>query len=231
MDADFHDDRPRGHLASPTTCARSSPGSSIRDSFFETHAHWARNVVVGFARLDGHVVGVIANQPEVLAGVLDIDASRKASRFIRTCNAFHVPLISLVDVPGFLPGTHQEHGAVIDHGAKLLYAYCEATVPKLSVILRKAYGGAYIVMSSKHVGGDINLSWPRAEIAVMGAAGAVEVLNRREIAAARDPEAKKSTSSSATTRTPSSTRPSPRAAATSTRSSSPTRPGVSCAGS
>lgn len=159
-------------------------------SFFEVHAGWARNVVVGFARMDGHVVGLVANQPEVLAGVLDIDASRKAARFIRTCNAFHIPIISLVDVPGFLPGTHQEHGAVIDHGAKLLYAYCEATVPKLSVILRKAYGGAYIVMSSKHVGGDINLAWPNAEIAVMGAAGAVEVLNRREIAAAEDPLAK-----------------------------------------
>ncbi len=162
-----------------------------RDSFFEVHDNWAKNVVVGFGRLGGNVVGIIANQPAVLAGVLDIDASRKAARFIRTCNAFNVPLVSLVDVPGFLPGRHQEHGAVIDHGAKLLYAYCEAVVPKLSVILRKAYGGAYIVMSSKHVGGDINLAWPNAEIAVMGAAGAVEVLNRREIAAADDPDAKK----------------------------------------
>ena len=160
------------------------------DTFFEIHENWAKNVVVGFARMGGHSVGIIANQPLTLAGVLDIDSSRKAARFIRTCNAFNVPIISLVDVPGFLPGRHQEHGAVIDHGAKLLYAYCEARVPKLSVILRKAYGGAYIVMSSKHVGGDINLAWPRAEIAVMGAAGAVEVLNRREIAAADDPEAK-----------------------------------------
>jgi acetyl-CoA carboxylase carboxyltransferase component len=162
-----------------------------KDSFFEVHEHWAKNVVVGFARLGGHVVGVIANQPLFQAGVLDIDASRKASRFIRTCNGFHIPIISLVDVPGFLPGRQQEHQGVIDHGAKLLYAYCEATVPKLSVILRKAYGGAYIVMSSKHVGGDINLAWPSAEIAVMGANGAVEILNRREIAAADDPEAKK----------------------------------------
>ena len=161
-----------------------------RDSFFEVQDRWAQNVVVGFARLDGHVVGIIANQPLVLAGVLDIDASRKAARFIRTCNAFNVPIVSLVDVPGFLPGRHQEHGAVIDHGAKLLYAYCEARVPKLSVILRKAYGGAYIVMSSKHVGGDINLAWPNAEIAVMGAAGAVEVLNHREISSADDPAAK-----------------------------------------
>ncbi len=159
-------------------------------SFFEVQDRWAQNVVVGFARLDGHVVGIIANQPLVLAGVLDINASRKASRFIRTCNAFNIPLVSLVDVPGFLPGRAQEHDGVIDHGAKLLYAYCEARVPKLSVILRKAYGGAYIVMSSKHVGGDINLAWPNAEIAVMGAAGAVEVLNRREIEAADDPAAK-----------------------------------------
>lgn len=160
------------------------------DSFFEIHAGWAENIVVGFARLSGNVVGIVANQPIHLAGVLDIDASRKAARFIRTCNAFNIPLVSLVDVPGFLPGRAQEHQGVIDHGAKLLYAYCEATVPKLSVILRKAYGGAYIVMSSKHVGGDINLSWPSAEIAVMGAAGAVEILNRREIAAADDPLAK-----------------------------------------
>lgn len=162
-----------------------------RDSFFEVHAHWAKNVVVGFGRLGGHVVGIVANQPAELAGVLDIDASRKAARFIRTCNGFHIPIVSLVDVPGFLPGRQQEHGGVIDHGAKLLYAYCEATVPKLSVIVRKSYGGAYIVMSSKHVGGDINLAWPHAEIAVMGAQGAVEILNRRDIAAADDPDAKK----------------------------------------
>ncbi len=162
-----------------------------KDSFFEVHPHWAKNIVVGFARLGGHVIGIVANQPAELAGVLDIDASRKAARFIRTCNGFHIPIVSLVDVPGFLPGRQQEHAGVIDHGAKLLYAYCEATVPKLSVILRKSYGGAYIVMSSKHVGGDINLSWPKAEIAVMGAKGAVEILNRRDIAAADDPDAKK----------------------------------------
>ncbi|MEZ4462528.1 MAG: acyl-CoA carboxylase subunit beta [bacterium] len=159
-------------------------------SFYEVHERWAQNIVVGFARLDGDVVGIIANQPLVLAGVLDIDSSRKGARFIRTCNAFNIPIISLVDVPGFLPGRHQEEGGVINHGAKLLYAYCEATVPKLSVIVRKAYGGAYIVMSSKHVGGDINLAWPSAEIAVMGAAGAVEVLNHREIASAEDSAAK-----------------------------------------
>ena len=160
------------------------------ESFFEVQSRWAKNIVVGFGRLGGHVIGVVANQPRVKAGVLDIDASRKGARFIRTCNAFGIPLVSLVDVPGFMPGSKQEHGGVIDHGAKLLYAYCEATVPKLSVILRKAYGGAYIVMSSKHVGGDVNLAWPSAEIAVMGAPGAVEVLNRREIAAADDPQAK-----------------------------------------
>lgn len=161
-----------------------------QDSFFEIHRLWAENIIVGFARLGGHVVGVVANNPGHLAGVLDIDSSRKGARFIRTCNAFNVPIVSVVDVPGFMPGRHQEHGGVIDHGAKLLYAYCEASVPKLSVILRKAYGGAYIVMSSKHVGGDINLAWPNAEIAVMGAAGAVEVLNHREIRAADDPVAK-----------------------------------------
>lgn len=159
-------------------------------SFLEVHEHWAKNVVVGFGRLGGHVVGIVANQPAEMAGVLDIDSSRKAARFIRTCNGFHIPIISLIDVPGFLPGKAQEHGGVIDHGAKLLYAYCEATVPKLSVIIRKSYGGAYIVMSSKHVGGDINLAWPHAEIAVMGALGAVEVLNRREIEAADDPQSK-----------------------------------------
>jgi acetyl-CoA carboxylase carboxyltransferase component len=157
-------------------------------SFLEVHAAWARNVMVGFARLGGAPVGVIANQPAHLAGVLDIDASRKAARFIRTCNAFNVPLVSFVDVPGFLPGVDQEHGAVIGHGAKLLYAYCEATVPKLSVIVRKAYGGAYIVMSSKHVGGDCNLAWPTAEIAVMGAKGAVEILHSKELAGHAEPE-------------------------------------------
>ena len=150
-------------------------------SFLEIHEDFARNVVVGFGRLDGRPVGLVANNPAHLAGVLDISASRKAARFIRLCDAFNLPVISLVDVPGFLPGTDQERGAIITHGAKLLYAYCEATVPKLSVILRKAYGGAYIVMSSKHVGGDFNLAWPNAEIAVMGAPGAVEILYKREL--------------------------------------------------
>ena len=139
-----------------------------QDSFFEVHAHWAPNVVVGLARIEGQTVGIIANQPLHLAGVLDIEASRKAARFIRTCDAFNIPLVSLIDVPGFLPGRAQEHQGVIDHGAKLLYAYCEATVPKISVIVRKAYGGAYIVMSSKHVGGDINLAWPSAESLHLG---------------------------------------------------------------
>ena len=159
-------------------------------TFFEVQAGWAKNLVIGYGRLGGHVIGIVANQPRERAGVLDINASRKGARFIRTCNAFGIPLVSLVDVPGFMPGKKEEHGGVIDHGAKLLYAYCEATVPKLSVILRKAYGGAYIVMSSQHVGGDVNLAWPQAEIAVMGAQGAVEVLNRRDIAAADDPEAR-----------------------------------------
>jgi acetyl-CoA carboxylase carboxyltransferase component len=160
-----------------------------RDSFLEIQKSFAGNIVIGLARLAGKSVGVIANQPATLAGVLDIDASRKAARFIRTCNAFRIPLITFVDVPGFLPGQDQEHGGVIVHGAKLLYAYCESSVPKLSVIMRKSYGGAYIVMSSKHVGGDVVLSWPTAEIAVMGAKGAVEILYKREIAAAADPKA------------------------------------------
>ncbi|MBN2530039.1 MAG: acyl-CoA carboxylase subunit beta [Deltaproteobacteria bacterium] len=157
-------------------------------SFFEIQKNWAKNVVVGFARLGGYSVGVIANQPGMMAGVLDCDASRKAARFIRTCNSFNIPIISLIDVPGFLPGTGQEHNGVIAHGAKLMYAYCEATVPKIAVIMRKAYGGAYIVMSSKHVGADVNLAWPTAEVAVMGAAGAVEVLFRKEITQAEDQE-------------------------------------------
>lgn len=163
-----------------------------RGSFMEVQERFAGNIVVGFARLAGKVVGVVANQPAVLAGVLDIDSSRKGARFIRTCNAFRIPILSFVDVPGFLPGQDQEHHGVIVHGAKLLYAYCESDVPKLSVILRKSYGGAYIVMSSKHVGGDIVLAWPSAEIAVMGAKGAVEVLYKREIAAAEDPKAEMS---------------------------------------
>lgn len=158
------------------------------DSFLEMRERWAANVRVGFARLGGYPVGIVANNPAVLAGVLDIDASRKAGRFIRTCNAFGLPIVSFIDVPGFLPGTEQEHNGIIDHGAKLAFAYCEATVPKLSVILRKAYGGAYIVMSSKHVGGDFNLSWPNAEIAVMGASGAVEILHGKELRNHEDPD-------------------------------------------
>jgi acetyl-CoA carboxylase carboxyltransferase component len=161
-----------------------------RDSFFEVHQHFAANIVVGFARLGGRVVGVVANQPKVLAGVLDIKSSIKAARFVRFCDAFNVPLITFEDVPGFLPGTDQEWGGIIVHGAKLLYAYCEATVPKLTVITRKAYGGAYDVMSSKHIRGDLNLAWPGAEIAVMGAEGAVAIVNRKEISEAKDPKAR-----------------------------------------
>ncbi len=157
--------------------------------FHEIHVAFAGNILVGFARLGGKPVGIIANQPAVLAGVLDINASVKAARFIRFCDAFNIPLITFVDVPGFLPGTAQEHGGIIRHGAKLLYAYCEATVPKLTVITRKAYGGAYDVMSSKHIRGDVNLAWPSAEIAVMGPKGAVEILFKDEIASAKDPAA------------------------------------------
>ncbi len=155
----------------------------------EIQPDWARNIIVGFARIDGRSVGIVAQQPMVLAGALDIDASTKAARFVRTCDCFNVPIVTLVDVPGFLPGVGQEHGGIIRHGAKLLFAYCEATVPKLTVITRKAYGGAYDVMSSKHIRGDVNLAWPTAEIAVMGAEGAVNILNRDEIAAADDPAA------------------------------------------
>ena len=154
--------------------------------FFEIGADFAKNIVTGFGRLDGQTVGVVANQPQVLAGVLDIDSSRKAARFVRFCDAFDIPLVTLVDVPGFMPGTKQEYGALIKHGAKLLFAYAEATVPKLTLITRKAYGGAYDVMSSKHLRGDVNYAWPTAEIAVMGAKGAVEIIFRKE---AGDPEA------------------------------------------
>jgi acetyl-CoA carboxylase carboxyltransferase component len=157
----------------------------------EVHEHWARNIVVGFARMGGFTVGLVGNSPETLAGVLDIDASRKAARFVRFCDCFNIPLVTLVDVPGFLPGTIQEHGGIITHGAKLLYAYAEATVPKIAVTLRKSYGGAYVVMSSKHLRSDVNLAWPNAEIAVMGAAGAVNIIQRREIAEADDPEAER----------------------------------------
>ena len=159
------------------------------DSFLEVHGDYAPNIVVGFARLDGRPVGVVGNQPNHLSGVLDIKASLKAARFVRFCDCFNIPLVTFVDVPGFLPGTDQEFGGIIKHGAKLLYAYCEATVPKLTVITRKAYGGAYDVMSSKHIRGDLNFAWPNAEIAVMGAKGAVEIIFRREIKAAADPAA------------------------------------------
>ncbi|HWH23447.1 MAG TPA: acyl-CoA carboxylase subunit beta [Candidatus Limnocylindria bacterium] len=159
--------------------------------FLEIQPAWAANIIVGFARLGGRSVGVVAQQPAVLAGALDIDASDKAARFVRTCDAFNVPLLTLVDVPGFLPGVHQEHGGIIRHGAKLLYAYAEATVPKVTVITRKAYGGAYDVMSSKHIRGDVNLAWPSARIAVMGVEGAVNIIFRDAIAKADDPEAER----------------------------------------
>ncbi len=162
-----------------------------RGVFYEIHEHYATNIVVGFARLGGHSVGIVANQPASLAGVLDINASEKAARFIRFCDAFNLPVITFVDVPGFLPGTVQEHGGIIRSGSKLLFAYCEATVPKMTVITRKAYGGAYDVMSSKHIRSDLNLAWPSAEIAVMGPDGAVNIIFRKELAQAEDPAKRK----------------------------------------
>ncbi|HEY0756571.1 MAG TPA: acyl-CoA carboxylase subunit beta [Ktedonobacteraceae bacterium] len=156
--------------------------------FFEVQEHFARNIIIGFARMDGRAVGIVAQQPGALAGVLDINSSDKAARFVRFCDCFNIPLLTFVDVPGFLPGLAQEHNGIIRHGAKLLYAYCEATVPKITIITRKAYGGAYDVMSSKHVRGDINYAWPTAEIAVMGPEGAVNILFRSEIEQAKDPE-------------------------------------------
>jgi propionyl-CoA carboxylase beta chain len=153
------------------------------------HEHWARNLVVGFARMDGRSVGIVANQPAFLAGCLDIDSSMKGARFVRFCDAFNIPLLTFEDVPGFLPGTGQEFGGIIRHGAKLLYAYAEATVPKVTVITRKAYGGAYCVMGSKHIRTDVNLAWPSAEIAVMGPEGAVNIVYRRELAASGDGDA------------------------------------------
>jgi acetyl-CoA carboxylase carboxyltransferase component len=152
---------------------------------------WARNLLCGFARLDGHPVGIVANQPNVLAGVLDIDSSEKGARFVRTCDAFNIPLVTFVDVPGFLPGTDQEYGGIIRHGAKLLYAFCEATVPRIQVITRKAYGGAYVVMNSKSIGADLAFAWPTAELAVMGPHGAVEIAYRRELEQAEDREARR----------------------------------------
>jgi len=161
------------------------------NSFFEIHQYFAKNIITGFGRINGNVIGIIANQPSEMAGMLDIDASDKAARFVRFCDAFNIPLVTLVDVPGFMPGTHQEYGGIIRHGAKLLYAYTEATVPKISVILRKAYGGAYIVMSSKGLRTDINLAWPTAEIAVMGPEGAINIISRKEISDSENPDKKK----------------------------------------
>jgi acetyl-CoA carboxylase carboxyltransferase component len=159
--------------------------------FFEYFPHWAQSIVCGFSRLDGHPVGIVGNQPLVLAGVLDIESAQKAARFVRTCDAFNIQIMTLVDVPGFLPGVDQEYGGIIRHGAKLLYAYCEATVPRIQVITRKAYGGAYVVMDSKSTGADLAFAWPTAELAVMGPQGAVEVLNRRELQQSADPAARR----------------------------------------
>jgi propionyl-CoA carboxylase beta chain len=158
-----------------------------KGNFFEIHEAYAPNIVVGFARFAGRSTGIVANQPAVMAGSLDIAASNKAARFVRFCDAFNIPLVTLVDVPGFIPGTAQEHGGIIRSGAKLLYAYCEATVPKVTVITRKAYGGAYIVMSSKHLRSDVNFAWPSTEIAVMGPEGAINIVFRRELESAKDP--------------------------------------------
>ena len=159
--------------------------------FLEVQQHYAQNIIIGFARFNGRSVGIVANQPQVLAGCLNIESSIKAARFIRFCDAFNIPVVSFVDVPGFLPGTDQEWQGIITHGAKLLYAYAEATVPKVTLITRKAYGGAYDVMSSKHLRGDINLAYPSAEIAVMGADGAINIIFRNEIKNAKDPEAER----------------------------------------
>ena len=159
--------------------------------FFEVFPLWAKNIVCGFARIDGHVVGIVGNQPQVLAGCLDIDASEKGARFVRTCDAFNIPLVTFVDVPGFLPGTDQEYGGIIRHGAKLLYAYCESTTPRVTIITRKAYGGAYVVMDSKSIGSDLAFAWPSAEIAVMGPQGAVGIIFRRDINQAEDTEARR----------------------------------------
>ncbi len=159
--------------------------------YLEVHSHWAMSITCGFARIGGRVVGVVGNQPAVLAGVLDIDSSEKAARFVRTCDAFNIPLVTFVDVPGFMPGTDQEHGGIIRHGAKLLYAFCEATVPRIQVVTRKAYGGAYVVMNSKSIGADLVYAWPTAELAVMGSSGAVEIVHRRDLADAADPSARR----------------------------------------
>src|SRR5579862_8077827 len=167
-------------------------GAVVDDGdFLEYHALWARNLVCGFARIAGRAVGVVGNQPMVLAGVLDIESSEKGARFVRTCDAFNIPLVTFVDVPGFMPGTDQEYGGIIRHGAKLLYAYCESTVPRIQVVTRKAYGGAYVVMNSKSIGADLAFAWPSAELAVMGPQGAVEILYRRELVASPDPVARR----------------------------------------
>ena len=187
--AEIVPDQPR----KPYDMADVVAGVVDEDSFLEVQPDFAANILTGFARLDGFSVGVIANQPRVNAGTLDIDASDKAARFVRHCDAFNVPILTFVDVPGFMPGTDQEHGGIIRHGAKLLYAYSEATVPMLTVITRKAYGGAYDVMASKHLGADVNYAWPSAEIAVMGPRGAVNILYREEIAQADDPEERRQT--------------------------------------
>jgi acetyl-CoA carboxylase carboxyltransferase component len=159
--------------------------------FFEYFPHWAKSIICGFARVEGHPVGIVGNQPMILAGVLDIESAEKAARFVRTCDAFNIPLITFVDVPGFLPGVDQEYGGIIRHGAKLLYAYCEASVPRISIITRKAYGGAYVVMDSKSIGSDLAFAWPSAELAVMGPQGAVEIVYRRELQQAADPVARR----------------------------------------
>jgi propionyl-CoA carboxylase beta chain len=156
--------------------------------FLEVHEHYAQNIICGFARLNGYAIGVVGNQPKAMAGVLDIDASEKGARFVRFCDAFNIPILTMCDVPGFLPGTQQEWGGIIRHGAKLLYAFAEATVPKITVITRKAYGGAYDVMSSKHLGADFNFAWPQAEIAVMGPEGAVNIIYRRDISTSPTPD-------------------------------------------
>jgi propionyl-CoA carboxylase beta chain len=163
--------------------------NSILDGaeFMEVHARFAPNIICGFGRLGGQTIGLVANQPAVLAGVLDIQASEKAARFVRFCDAFNIPLVCLVDVPGFMPGPDQEHGGIIRHGAKLLYAFVDATVPRITIILRKAYGGAYLVMNSKHIGSDVNYAWPTAEVAVLGPKGAAEVIYKKEIATSDDP--------------------------------------------
>ncbi|MHB1891087.1 MAG: acyl-CoA carboxylase subunit beta, partial [Acidimicrobiales bacterium] len=167
--------------------------ASVADGgeYMEVHARWGMSITCGFARIDGHPVGIVGNQPAVLAGVLDIDSAEKAARFVRTCDAFNLPLVTFVDVPGFMPGTDQEYGGIIRHGAKLLYAYCEATVPRVQIITRKAYGGAYVVMNSKSIGADLAYAWPSAELAVMGPQGAVEIVYRRELAEAADPQARR----------------------------------------